>query len=58
MEALYRQRRDETRPHGRRDDEQPVGLAVVGGEFHQELVVGTPAAAVSPVPAGGGISKP
>jgi len=57
MEALYRQRRDEARPHGRRDDEQPVGLAVVGGEFRQELVVGTPAD-VSPVSAGCGISKP
>ena len=35
-----RQRLDEGRPHFRRDHEKPVRLAMVGGEFGEELVVG------------------
>jgi len=34
------QRLDNGRPHFRRNDEQPVRLAVIGGEFGEELVVG------------------
>ena len=34
------QRLDEGRPHLRRDHEKSVRLAVVGGEFGEELVVG------------------
>ncbi len=40
MEFADRQGLDEGRPHLRRDDEQSVGLAVIGGELGQELVVG------------------
>ena len=40
VEFADRQRLDEGRPHPRRDDEQPVRLAVVGGELGEELVVG------------------
>lgn len=36
----HRQRLDEGRPHFRRDDEEPVRLAVIGGEFGEKLVVG------------------
>jgi hypothetical protein len=35
-----RQRLDEGWPHFRRDHEKPVRLAMVGGEFGEELVVG------------------
>src|SRR5205085_11981116 len=35
-----RQRFDEGRAHFRRDHEKPVRLAMVGGEFGEELVVG------------------
>jgi hypothetical protein len=35
-----RQRLDKGRPHFRCNDEKPVRLAVIGGEFGEELVVG------------------
>ena len=40
MKLSHRQRLDEGRPHLRRDHEKPVRLAVIGGEFREELVVG------------------
>src|SRR5205814_2721329 len=35
----HRQGLDEGRPHFRRDHEKPVRLAMVGGEFGEELVI-------------------
>ena len=40
MKLPDRQRLDECRPHFRSDDEEPVRLAVIRGEFGEELVVG------------------
>ena len=40
VEPLHRQRFDEARSHRGRDDELTVGLAMVGGELGEELVVG------------------
>jgi len=40
VKLSHRQRLDEGRPHLRRDHEKPVRLAVIGGEFREELVVG------------------
>jgi hypothetical protein len=40
MKLSDRQGLDEHRAHFRGDDEQPIRLAVVGGELGEELVVG------------------
>ena len=42
VELGHGQALDEARPHARRDDEQPVGLAVVRRKLGQKLVVGHP----------------
>ena len=39
MKLSHWQRLDEGRSHLRRDHEKPVRLAVIGGEFREELVV-------------------
>ena len=40
VKPLHRQRFDKARSHRGRDDEETVGLAMVGGELGEELVVG------------------
>jgi hypothetical protein len=40
VKLSHRQRLDERRPRLRRDHEKPVRLAVIGGEFREEFVVG------------------
>src|SRR6266498_3500815 len=39
MKPLHRERLDKARPHRRGDDEETIGLAVVGGQLGEELVV-------------------
>jgi len=40
MKSLDRERLNKSRPHRWRDDEETVGLAMVGGKLGKELVVG------------------
>ncbi len=42
VELAHRQPLHESRSHAGRDDEQPVRLAMVGGQLGEELVVGHP----------------
>jgi hypothetical protein len=39
MKPLHRERLDKARPHRGRDDEETIGLAIVGGELGEELVI-------------------
>jgi hypothetical protein len=40
VKLSHRYRLDEGRPRLRRDDEEPIRLTVIRGEFRQKLVVG------------------
>ncbi len=42
VKATDIERSDEVGPHLRRDDEQAIGLVVVGGDLREELVIGDP----------------